>query len=595
MSKRLILFAFGVLAVLLSCGTVEKAADLASKAAAVQHRDGSSGAETDLSPGSSRTMHEGDGVKIDNAGKGELTFAGCTVEIYWGGNMTLKTSSAPGCALTLETGSIQVNVAEGSQATVNTPWATITSFGTRFFVYVGMEPPVVWVISYEGRLEVRNVQGAVTFDAGFQTWVLPGQMPVDPLPATREMVPDLTMFPPLEILTSYGPPDQRRFDLTDDVWLAEAAVGGTIVLWHSWGEAEILALNDIIEAFRAQNPDVRFDVALMPAASIREQVQVAAQGGGGPTLLMGPADWGPGLYQANLVADMSALASPDLLDRISPVALEAARYHGTLIGVPYSLRGVVMFRNRSIIPQAPGTFDELLSLAKEATQGDVVGMYLERGFFYSAAHLYGIGGQLMDANGNPTFYNDKGVEWVNLLRYFSYVGPAEYYGNQDLERFQAGLAGIIIDGTWNLDALRNSIGAENLSIDPWPAYGDGHLSGYVQSDVVYLNAAISGDDQKAALRFIEFLLSPENQARLAMVGHIPVLAGVEVEDPLIRQALEAFQGGTPYTTLPEMQAYWEPMDAALRSVFDLRADPYLALETAYGSIATAVDAMHGPQ
>jgi ABC-type glycerol-3-phosphate transport system substrate-binding protein len=254
-----------------------------------------------------------------------------------------------------------------------------------------------------------------------------------------------------------------------------------------------------------------------------------------------------------------------------------------------------MYRNRSIIPEAPKAFYELLEMAKAATRRDVLGADLERGFFYSGSHLNGIGGQLMDENGNPTFYGEKGVEWVNLLQLFTATGPAEYNTDDDLRRFLAGQAGIIIDGTWNLVALRDSIGAENLSIDPWPAHGEGRLSGFVQSDVIYLNAGTSGDDQEAALRFIEYLLSPEIQARLTVVGHIPAVDDVPVEDPLLRQGREVLLGGTLFRARPEWDVYWGPMDTALRSVFEQEYDPNPALETAYGQIMQAVRKMHGEQ
>lgn len=598
MSKRLeaVLFAFAASSILLGCSMAQKTADLAAIASSVQHRDGSTGTQTDVSPGSSQTMHEGDGIRVDQQGKGEVTFAGCTVEIYWGTKMTLKTTSAPGCVFALEQGTLQVNVQSGTEATVDTPWATITSFGTQFFVYVGLEQRVVWVIVRDGHVRVSNELSTVTLSPGWQTWVLPGQAPVDPLPATRQAVQDLAVFPLLTDLTSYGPPDRRRFDLTDEVWLPpQMTPGGTITLWHSWGEAEVPALNNLLAAFQAENPGIRLDVQYLPADALRDRFQAAAAAGAGPAVLMAPADWGPALYQAGLVADLSTTASPDLLRSTIPLALDTVRYRSALVGLPHTLKGVVMYRNRSITPQPPNTFDELLRMAKEASQGDVVGADLERGFFFSAAHLNGIGGQLMDDNGNPTFYGQKGVEWVNLLRAFSAAGPAEYNTDEDLRRFQAGQAGIIIDATWNLEALRNAIGAENLSIDPWPAVGEGHLSGYVQSDALYLNAVLSGDDQEAALRFIEFFLSPDSQARLTRVGHIPAIAGVPVDDPLLRQALEAFRDGTPFPALPEMQAYWGPMDTALQSAFEQRGDPNAALETAYGEIIKTVDAMHaGP-
>lgn len=374
------------------------------------------------------------------------------------------------------------------------------------------------------------------------------------------------------------------------------ALKGTVSLWHAWKESEIASLNEVIAAFQAKYPDVKFDILYVPFDDLRGKFETAASTGGGPAVLIGAADWGPAFYDAGLVADLTPYLTPDFLATINEAALGAVQYKGALIGLPQTIKGVVMYRNKAIIPEAPKTWEDLVAKAKAATQGDVVGANLEYGFFFSAAHLNGIGGKLMEPNGDPAFNNEKGVEWVNLLVSFKEAGPTEYYTDNDVNLFKAGKAGIIIDGTWNMGALVEAIGAENLAIDPWPAYKDGHLSGYVQTENIYLSANVTGDDQKAALEFIKFFLSPEAQALLAdpkKAAHIPAVKGVEVADPLLKQAVEAFALGTAFPVIPEMGAYWAPMDTALKSVFDEGADPAAALQQAYDSIVAKIKEIRG--
>jgi arabinogalactan oligomer/maltooligosaccharide transport system substrate-binding protein len=277
----------------------------------------------------------------------------------------------------------------------------------------------------------------------------------------------------------------------------------------------------------------------------------------------------------------------------------AVKYKGALVGLPETIKGVVMFRNTDIIAEAPATYEDLVAAAQAATQGDVVGANLERGFFFSAAHLDGIGGALMDSNGDPMFNDEMGVEWLNLLNSFTDAGPTEYYTDNDVNLFKAGKAGLIIDGTWNTASLAEAIGADKLAIDPWPAVGEtGHLSGYVQTENIYLNANVEGSDQAAAWKFMEFFLSSEAQAILAnptKAGHIPAITGVEVSDPLMLQSMEAFSAGAVFPVIPEMGAYWGPMDTALQSVFDEGMDPAEALQTAYDSVVAAIAEIRGGQ
>ena len=379
----------------------------------------------------------------------------------------------------------------------------------------------------------------------------------------------------------------------------EETAAGTINLWHAWEEHEIESLNEVIAAFEAKSPDVEIEVLYVPFDDLRDKYKTAAANGGGPSVLIGAADWGPALFDAALVADVRGFTNDPFLASFNKAALGAVKYKGALVGLPQTINGVVMFRNSDIVADAQATYEDLVAAAQAATQDDVVGANLERGFVFSAAHLDGIGGQLMDKDGNPMFNDEKGVEWLNLLNSFSDAGPAEYYTDNDVNLFKAGKAGIIIDSTQNTASLAEAIGADKLAIDPWPAFGEeGHLSGYVRTENIYLNANAEGDAQTAAWAFMEFLLSPEAQAMLAdpaKAGHIPAISGVEVSDPHMLQSMKAFAAGTAFPIIPETGAYWGPLDIALLSVFDEGADPVEALQMAYESVLAGIKEIRGGQ
>ena len=365
------------------------------------------------------------------------------------------------------------------------------------------------------------------------------------------------------------------------------ALSGTVTLWHSWSEGETPVLVQTIAEFQSRYPGVQFDVLYIPAEKLQARLESAASQGRSPTLWFGPADWGPPLYDAGRVADLSDLVNNDLVQSLNQPAVGSVQYKNAIIGLPYTIRGVLLYRNRKLIPKAAATFDELVALAQSIAQGELLGADLERSFSFSGAHLDGIGGRLMDEHGAPAFDNAKGVAWIELLRSFEKAGPTEFLSDNDLEVFEAGKAGFIIDGTWNMKALSQALGAENLAIDPWPAYRDGRLSGYVQSDVLFLSSKASGSEQAAALKFLEYFLSPPAQLRLTQIDHIPAASAVKVTDPLMLQAIAALAGGTTYPSLPQMAAYSAQMDAALKSALEEGTDPASALEVAAKAIRAA--------
>ena len=365
---------------------------------------------------------------------------------------------------------------------------------------------------------------------------------------------------------------------------------GTVTLWQGWKEAEITSLNEVIAAFQAANPDVTFDVLYVPFDDLRGKFETATATGGGPSVLIGAADWGPALFDAELVADVSGLASSEFLATISPAALGATQYKNALIGLPQTVKGVVLFRNTSIIAEPATTLDDFIAKATAATAGDVMGADYEYGLFFSAGTLSGVGGALMEANGDPAFNDAKGIEWMEALKKIQAADiPMENNNDNDVNSFKAGKVGWIIDGSWNITALAEAIGAENLAIDPWPT----PLSGYAQTENIYLSANTTGDDQAASWAFMKYFLSAEAQAMLAGAGHIPATLGVEVTDSLLKQAAAGLALGTAFPVIPEMGAYWDPVNNALLSVMNEGTDPAVALQAAFDAVVAKVAEIRG--
>jgi arabinogalactan oligomer/maltooligosaccharide transport system substrate-binding protein len=367
----------------------------------------------------------------------------------------------------------------------------------------------------------------------------------------------------------------------------EAPLMGNVVIWHSKQDAENEALNQIIELFKAANPDVTVESLFVPDNDLRNKFETAAATGTGPTVLFAHADWGAPSYDAALIQDISTMVTPGLLDTLNPAAVASVMYKDAVLGFPINVKGVLMFRNSAIVAEAATDWDDLIAKATAATAGDVYGLDFESGLFFAAGHLTALGGNLLDATtGAPLFNDAKGVEWLTRIKSVKDAGlPVENNNDNDVNLFKAGKAGIIIDGLWNASALADAIGAENLVIDAWPA----GMSGYVQSDHMYLSTAATGDDAKASEAFMEFFVGAEAQKIWADVsGGIPANTMVEITDPIAKAAMEAFKGGVAFPVIPQMSQYWDPANNAILAVLDKGSDPAAALQDAYDTITKAL-------
>ncbi|MGE5221786.1 MAG: extracellular solute-binding protein [Omnitrophica WOR_2 bacterium] len=413
---------------------------------------------------------------------------------------------------------------------------------------------------------------SVTVTPAFQTTPLvtntPGRLPGNALTGTPTELPVSTAEPPPQGIH-------------------------TITIWHAWDQSEISTLEDVLKAYQDTYPDVKFDVLYVPLDELQSKYEGETYLGRGPSIVLAPAEWGPSFFDKGLAADLTGISDAQFLATINPAALGEVQYHGALIGLPYRIRtGVLLFRNKAIISDAPLTFEDLVRSARLATRNGVVGAYLDVSGFYSGAHLNGIGGTLMDGNGNPTFNNSSGSAWLSLLKSFGQAGLTDQNSSRDLDLFKAGKVGFVIGATYDQDSLSSAIGAQNLTIDPWPAYGNGHLSGYIQTDNLYLNANLSGDERAAALQFMGFFLTPEIQTIMTRARHIPVVLNATENDPLMRQAVLALEKGTPYPILPEASAFWDPIEAAISSVLDGSLAPDATLQQANQDVIDRLERMH---
>jgi maltose-binding protein MalE len=359
-----------------------------------------------------------------------------------------------------------------------------------------------------------------------------------------------------------------------------------VTLWHAWTDSEKPGLEQVVADFEAAHPEIDIELAQHPFADLPFNFEDEAKMGGGPTLVITASDWGPTFYDEGLIADLTGLVDEELLDTILPNAMPAVQYKGALIGLPQTTKGVLLFRNKAIIPDPVASFAGLIEAAQEAAEGDVVGADLERGFFFTAGHLHALGGRVMDAEGCPAFFSADGLEWLDLLATFPEAGPTEQYTDTDIERFKAGQAGFIIDGTWNLRAIEDAVGSTNLAIDPWPT----PLSGYVQVETINLNDNASAAEKSAALIFMEYMLSIEAQESLLAIGHLPAASGVTFTDPHLQQAMEIFETGVPFPVVPQLASYWGPMDAALALFYAGDAGAEATLKNATEDIVAALAA-----
>ncbi len=401
-----------------------------------------------------------------------------------------------------------------------------------------------------------------------------------PITATQTMTAGATSTP-TEVLPALRPTEGPRRTTT-------------VTIWHSWPDSQVQVLEQAIQAFQSSRPEVSFTLRFIPSDELEGAYASAAYLGEGPTLVLGPSDWGASFLANNLVEDVTPYISEDFRATLNPVALGSVQFRKAVFGLPFGLRGPVLYRNQNIISQPPNTFNQMLDLGKQATHAGRLGLYLDWGMAFSGGYLQGLGGQWLDETGAPVFDRDQykiAFQWLDLLKAAKSSGAGiEINGTRDLTLFKDGKIGMMVESSGQRYALAESIGAKNLAIDPWPLAGSGRLAGFVYSDVVYINrnaAYRQALEHEAGLQFMGLLMVAPVQERLAEVGFIPAVEGVRLRDPLATQAAAAFAVGVPFPPVWQGEirsAYWSTLGGALKSILDDDADPRQTLQSAFAGI-----------
>ena len=183
----------------------------------------------------------------------------------------------------------------------------------------------------------------------------------------------------------------------------------------------------------------------------------------------------------------------------------------------------------------------------------------------------------MADEGLPAFDTPEAVTWMQMLIEFNEMGADTWYSDNDLAKFKAGETGWIIDGTWSFNEAQTALG-DDLVIDLWPE----GMSGYVMTDMVYLNPNNSTMESKYSKQFIQYLIGKDAQTASSLFdpNFIPVNMTVEPTNPYIKAMMDALSGGVSWIAKPEMDEYWGPIETAIRSVLEDGTDPLVALQLA---------------
>jgi maltose-binding protein MalE len=377
-----------------------------------------------------------------------------------------------------------------------------------------------------------------------------------------------------------------------------------LVLWHAKQDAEGDALLAIIDAFQAANPNITVEQVYNPSGTLQDSFVAAAGAGEGPDMVIWANDSTGPWATAGLLSDLTGSVDDELLAQASDAAWGTLTYEGAIYGIPFSAKTLSFFYNRALVPEAPETWADVISISEELAADGLTGLAFQNGFFHSAGFLYSLGGSLMDDEGNAAFAPEtEGFD--AMVAYFDFHAMM-YELAQDADSgividgaspnpgFQAGEVAMVYDGIWNLAQFESDLG-DDLGVALMPALDNGEVPAlFAQSEGFYANATVAEDPAKleAFIAWSRFVTGEEGQAIAATEGGLlPVNPAVEVENPNLQVFAEQFALGTPFPNRAELGQFWGPMGDAITRVTDGGEDTTEVAASAYETIQAGIDGM----
>jgi maltose/maltodextrin transport system substrate-binding protein len=379
----------------------------------------------------------------------------------------------------------------------------------------------------------------------------------------------------------------------------------TLTLWHAKTDAEGDMLISLVDAFNAENPGITVELVYNPSDTLQDSFVTAAGSGEGPDMVIWANDSTGPWASAGLLMGIGDYIDDDLRAQVAESGWGSATYSGEVYGITFSAKTLAFFYNIALVPDAPGTWDEVLEISEELAEEGLVGLAFQNGFFHSAGFLYALGGSLMDEDGNANFVpGTDGAEGMDAYLQFHqdmYLLAQDpdsgvvIDGSSPNPGFQQGDVAMVYDGIWNLSQFEADLG-DDLGVAVMPTVGGEVPALFAQTEVFFASASMDEAEVEAFIAWGRFVTSVEGQTIASVEGGLmPVNPAVKLESANLQTFATQFTYGTPFPNRQELGAFWGPMADSIAAVSEGGEAPADARAAAYDLIQENIDGMHADE
>lgn len=382
----------------------------------------------------------------------------------------------------------------------------------------------------------------------------------------------------------------------------------TIEYWQYNFEARVTAMDQLIEMFEAENPNIKVvHNADIPYAEFRDKIAASVPAGVGPDVATLFYGWQSAWIDAGYLIPLPEDAFPPMsVDAEFSPMVQASFVDGTLYTLPTAVRTLALFYNKDLMEAAgldpnspPTTLDELAEQAVACTQRDADGNLAIQGFvtdlsaqdhhWFREVLVRQFGGQPYSDDGRTVTYNDDaGLQAWNYLLAFKTeleTGDTTLFDGST-NAFVAGKVCFHVDGSFRLGTLASNAPDMNFGVVELPTHnGIQSTFGSYWTHGITKKAAEDQARFDASVKFLQFITSAQAGAIwVDIVGELPAQLEAGSDPELMAdEKLGAFARGLAYahaTFFADESAQRQALIDAYDMVVLADEDPAVALQIA---------------
>jgi sn-glycerol 3-phosphate transport system substrate-binding protein len=331
----------------------------------------------------------------------------------------------------------------------------------------------------------------------------------------------------------------------------------TVEFWHSFGGSNGEALNEIVQSFEAENPDIKIDAQMIGNYNdIVAKLQAAIPAKREPDAVILEVTRYGLFADRGILLDLSTYLDADpLKDQLFDYAREVGVYDGKNYIIPFNSSTPVLYYNKAILERAGiteppelKTYDDILAVAQKVTEalgGEGITGIAAPGQFARWGLIMGNDSDLIDSVSGEILIDKpntvEAYEFMSSLVHEHKVASPDGVTDEDKGRdaFLLGRVAMMINSTGNYGESVDALG-EDLVTVPMPC--NKVCSVPIGGAGIGILANADKEVQDAAYKFISYAASAEaNAIWFAATGYMPINKGTAAE-PVAAEALASQPG-----------------------------------------------------